>query len=100
MKKIISITLLVLSVLVFNSCEDDVTEFDYVGFEAKTFIFGIDIDGENTRDLNVYTSTITSSDRTFNLSVVEEGTTADQESYTIPATVTVPANILIKVLLQ
>jgi hypothetical protein len=92
MKKFISFTILILSVLVFNSCEDDATPFDYVGFDAKSFDFGIDIGGENTRDLKVYTTTIASTDRTFNLSVIDEDTTADPESYTIPATVTVPAN--------
>ena len=43
-------------------------------------------------DVNVYTSQASGSDRTFNLAVDQSATTTDAENYSVPATITVPAN--------
>lgn len=91
MKKILSLILLVFATTVFVSCEDEVTDFDYASFEAKTIDLGVEQGGEITRDIKVYTSKVTSSDRTVGISVVADMSNADPASYTVAPSVTIPA---------
>lgn len=94
MKKITLLLFACIAMISLNSCEDNVTPtgVNYVTFEAATFAFGVDIGSSNTRDIKIYTANISGSDRTFTVNVVAGGTTADPASYTVPTTVTVPAN--------
>lgn len=94
MKKITFLLLITISLFVFNSCEDDnegTTSLNYVSFESATYTFGVDLNGSNTRDVTIYTTQVTNTDRTFNVSVVSTST-ADPASYTVPTSVVVPAN--------
>jgi hypothetical protein len=97
MKRIAFLTLLILSVFAFNSCKEQIagTEFiNYVSFEVNIPTIVVEQGGSTNMDIHVYTTKVTGSDRTFNVEVVQDTTvtTAKPESYTVPATVTVPAN--------
>ncbi len=94
MKKI-TYLLLITILFVFNSCTEKVNgtlDLNYVAFERATFPFGVDLNGTNARDIKVYTTQTTGSDRAFSIAVNETGTTADAAAYVVPASVTVPAN--------
>jgi hypothetical protein len=95
MKKITFLLLMTMSLFVFNSCGDDVEgtqDINYVSFESTAYSFGVELNGTSARDIKVYTTQVTSSDRTFNVAVDLTKSTADPASYTVPASVTIPAN--------
>lgn len=95
MKNIKYLFLFVATVFLLNSCEEGVPSTDdlnYVTFEATGMDLGVIIDGSSDYEIMVYTTQTTGSDRTFNLMVNADGTTADAASYSVPATVVVPAN--------
>ena len=82
--------------VVFTNCEENeitpkVLEIDYVGFESG-FILGVDPTGTAEQEIKIATSNKTTSDRTFNLVVDSDLTTADASAYSVPNSVTVPAN--------
>lgn len=84
-----------LSLFVFNSCGDEVDstkDINYVSFESTAYTFGVELNGTSARDIKVYTTQVTGSDRTFNVNVDLTKSTADPASYTVPASVTIPAN--------
>lgn len=96
MKKIFLTLVIIFSVLLFTNCDknDDtpaIIEIDYVGFESD-FQIGVDPTGTATGEVKVAVSQASNSDRTFNLAVVDEMTTADPSAYSFPASVTIPAN--------
>lgn len=83
-----------MSVFVFNSCGDDVEgtkDINYVSFGKIPSNISVEKNSTNSVDIYVYTTQITSSDRTFNI-IVTDATTLDPLSYSIPSTVVVPAN--------
>lgn len=95
MKNIKYLFLFVATVFLLNSCEDgmpETSDLNYVTFEATGMDLGVTIEGSSEHDILVYTTQITGSDRTFNLKVNTESTTAEGGAYSVPATVTVPAN--------
>jgi hypothetical protein len=95
MKRIAFFSLLILSVFAFNSCKDQIagTEFlNYVTFEVNIPTVVVEQGGSTDMNIHVYTTQVSSSGRTFNVEVNQDLTTANAESYTVPATVTVPAN--------
>lgn len=94
MKKIINIFLILFSVVLFQSCEDDQFEstLDYVTFSNTEYQSAIDPGSTAIKDIIVYSNNISSSDRVFNLSVDLDNTSGDSGSYTLPETVTIPAN--------
>lgn len=81
------------TVVMFMSCEDslDLGKLSYVTFESTTYNFGVDIGGTNTREIKIYTSDVTNTNRIFTVNVVSAGTTADPGSYVIPPSVSVPS---------
>lgn len=81
------------SLVFVTGCEEDKdpTVVPHVSFQ-KDGIFGVEIEGASTREIKVYVTTESNVDRVFNLKVDEDLTTLDAASYTLPATVTVPAN--------
>ncbi|WP_339661228.1 hypothetical protein [uncultured Polaribacter sp.] len=93
MKKIIKIFIFSILAISLSSCEDTKEEFNYVGFEAKTLTFGVDIGTTESKDLKVYVTKKSSSERTFSIAV-QPTSTLDAGSYTLPTTVTIPANSL------
>lgn len=95
MKKIKYLIIFTLSLFVLNSCGDEVDstkDFNYISFESTAYTFGVDLNSSNTRDVKVYTTQVTGSDRTFNVTVDLAKSTADPASYTVPASVIIPAN--------
>lgn len=96
MKKITTILTIMLCLILFTNCEknDDspvITNIDYVGFESG-FIVGVDPTGTLTQEVEIATSNTISNDRTFNLIIDEDLTTADPSAYTVPTSVTVTSN--------
>jgi hypothetical protein len=95
MKKIFFFILLLAPLFMLNSCEDEVLgtkDLNYITFEATARNVGVAIGGTTDHEFKVYTTQITGTDRTFPVNVVAAATTADAAAYTVPATVTVPAN--------
>ncbi|MDG2356769.1 MAG: hypothetical protein P8L21_00635 [Polaribacter sp.] len=94
-KKIIYLLLLALPLVLITSCEENAVgtpNLNYVSFEANTYNFGVDIDGENTNTISIYASTKSASARTVEVVVISEETSADEASYTVPTSFTIPAN--------
>jgi len=101
MKTIKYLIIFTLSLFVLNSCGDEVDnteDFNYVSFESAAYTFGVDLNSSNTRDVKVYTTQVTGSDRTFNVTVDLTKSTADPASYILPVSVTIPANTNVGVL--
>ena len=96
MKKLFLLYTAIFTVVLLTSCEknDDspaILEINYVGFESKPLI-GVDPTANITEELKIATSNTTNSDRTFNIVVNTSLTSADASAYSVPSTVTVPAN--------
>jgi hypothetical protein len=95
MKKITYFLLLTMLVFVFNSCtkEPKFTEnINYVSFEPKTPTIIVEKSGSTDAKVNIYTTQTTGADRTFAVEVIPSSTTVNASAYSLPATVTVPAN--------
>lgn len=95
MKKITFLLLIAVFSLAINSCENDdpkTEDLNYIGFESTSFNFPVDIDGTSDDIIYVYTTNTTNSDRVYTIDINVDLTTADPSSYTIPTTVTIPAN--------
>jgi len=92
MKKILNIFLILFSLVLFQNCEDDQfeTSLNYVSFGDSVYSTGVDVGGNTTIDVNVFTSNIVGSDVSFNV-VVDPSSNAAAGSYTVPGTVTVPS---------
>ena len=94
-KKIIYLLLLAMPLVLITSCEENAVgtpNLNQVSFEANTLNFGVDIDGENTNTVSIYASIKSASARTVEVVIVSEETTADEASYTVPTSFTIPAN--------
>lgn len=85
---------------VFQGCSEDSpadTSFNFVTFEAKSKNVSVN-DGETTaNEVKVFTTQVSGSDRTFGVSVAATST-MDAAYFSVPATVTVPANSNVGVL--
>ncbi|MFD2725197.1 hypothetical protein [Hyunsoonleella rubra] len=96
MRKNIILIFTVFSLVLFTNCKENddtpaILNIDYVGFESG-FTIGVAPDGNISQEVRIAVSIISSSDRTFELTVNEDFTTADASAYSIPSSVTVPAN--------
>lgn len=83
-----------LSAGLFLSCEEDdsPTVVPHVSFE-KNRIFGFDPGATTaTHEIKVYATKSSGSDRVYSLVANQDLTTAAASDYTLPATVTIPAN--------
>ena len=90
------IAILSVSVLVACSNDDDFAPPNYVTFGDVTYLsdemtVSVNEDAAEEIELPVYTSTESGSARTFDI-VVDTSSTLDPSAYTIPESVTVPAN--------
>ena len=96
----IKIFIICLSVFTIMSCEDaEETVYSgnegdqaFVGFSEETYNLQIELDAEGTLIIPVESSATRSVDRTYNVSIIAESTTAAANTYSLPATVTIPAN--------
>ncbi|MCI2229782.1 DUF1735 domain-containing protein [Polaribacter sp. MSW13] len=94
MKKNIYLFLLSIALISFSSCEESGVEAlgnSVASFEATTLDIGVEIGSSTTKDINVYTSNISGTDRTIEVMVDNNTTDADAAAYTVPASVTIPA---------
>ena len=92
MKKQFVIMIMAIST-VFVGCQydDDYTPPNYVTFEAEEMNVPVDENSSASVDVTAYTADVAGSDRTFNISVAESST-INADSYSVPETITVPAN--------
>ena len=92
MKKL-SLLLVLFSLTFFIGCEEssETTVVPHVSFENDR-VFDVEIDGSSTSEIKVYATQESNVDRVFNLVVDADLTTLDPAAYTLPATVTIPAN--------
>jgi len=84
-----------MSLFVFSNCENKIefTEnLNYVNFQSTPFIYGVDLESTSVHEISIYTTQVTGSDRTFTINVDIATSTADAAAYSVPTTVTVPAN--------
>ena len=68
MKKLTTILLLIFSLLAFNNCSDKVIgtkDINYVSFEVLTPTIIVEKNGTTNKDIHLYTTQTTGSDRTF-----------------------------------
>lgn len=93
MKKYILLFVSILSFSAFVGCSDDdgYTPPNYVTFGNTTASTSVLQDGNTSFDMTVYTANIVGQDRTVDLNVLP-ATTLDAAVYSLPSTVTIPAN--------
>lgn len=94
MKKYIYLFLASVAIISFSSCEEstvDALGTNFVSFESTSYSTGVDPGGSTTLDVDVYTTNITGSDRIYTITV--DGSSAADNSYTVPTSVTVPGGL-------
>ncbi|BAO74863.1 hypothetical protein [Winogradskyella sp. PG-2] len=98
MKKIFKYIVLGVFITAAYSCDEDATSnsVDYVTFESSPTTFRVAENATSTKDVMVYAGNKTGSDRTYSVLVNEGSTLAT--SYSVPSTVTIPANSNVGVL--
>ncbi|MFB9054438.1 hypothetical protein ACFFVB_15220 [Formosa undariae] len=94
MKKIAHIFLILFSSTLLLNCEEDQFEssLDYVSFSDVTYNSSVDPSSTASKDITVYSTSISSTDRVFDIVVDLDETTGDVNSYEVPTSVTIPAN--------
>lgn len=91
MKKYIYISILIITSLIFNSCEDDITEptgLQYITID-KTHVLGLEQNSSISTEVTIFTTTKLSSDTVFDLDITSD---LDPAAYSLPSSVTMPAN--------
>ena len=82
--------------LALNSCADDVPDFtselNFVSFSSTSLGLVVNKDSSSSIEVELYTTEISSSDRTIGIYVDIDQTTANPASYIIPTSVVIPAN--------
>jgi hypothetical protein len=93
MKKYLILFIAAISMSAFVGCnsDDEFTPPNYVTFEAEELTFEVDQNSSASYDVTVYTMTESGSARTFAINVAEESSISEAD-FSVPATVTVPAN--------
>ncbi len=91
MKKIIYLFIACLSFTFLQNCEDTYVPDSpaYVTFAKFAYSTGVDPGASTSYDIKVFTADVTGADRSFDLTV--DGSGAASGSYTVPASVTIPA---------
>lgn len=92
MKKILNIIAISLSLILFQSCDEELFEAplnNVVSFEQEVYTTSVEVAGTTEVVVNVWTNS--SSGETYNLSVDLDNTTGDPGSYTVPSSVTIPS---------
>lgn len=96
MKKIKYLFLITILTLAINSCADDhedvTTNLNFVTFAENSLKLVVNKNESNSIDVTLYTTKVSSSQRTINIYVDIDNTTADPAAYSVPTTVTIPAN--------
>lgn len=93
MKKIINYIIVGILISFAYNCEEDLPSgsINYVTFAVPSLNVTVDVGaGSDNVDIKVYTANTTGSDRTFDLMVDAETSTADASAYSVPSSVTIP----------
>ena len=92
MKKIANIFLILFSIFLFQSCEDNqfVSDHNYVTFANSTYSTGVDVGGTTNVNITVFTTQTSGVDRSFSVAV-DPSSNAAAGSYAVPASVNIPA---------
>lgn len=93
MKKYIYLFLASAFLISFSSCEESsvkALDTSFASFTSTTMDIGVDADSETSKEIEIYTTNTTSSDRSIPVMIVEEGTDANAINYTVPSTVIIP----------
>lgn len=95
MKSILKFSFAIICLSLFFGCEktDDGTNasVNYVTFEVPSMTIGVEEGGATTSDIKLFTGNVTNSNRDISVMVVADATDADPASYSVPATVSIPA---------
>lgn len=93
MKNIKLLLLAVVATFSLNSCTDEVEApgTPFATFESSSVDVGVLEGSETTKDIKIYTANISGSERTIEISVIADETTADPAAYTVAPSVTIPA---------
>ena len=73
---------------IYNGNEGDRT---FLSFSSNIYDLPVTIDDTGSVEVTINSSTVSSVDRTYAISIVTDETTADAATYNLPATVTIPA---------
>lgn len=93
MKKILNYIILGVFIATAYSCDEDATgnSVNYVAFANSSQSATVNVgEGSATVDVVVYAGNKSGSDRSFNLMVDTDASTADPSAYSVPASVTIP----------
>lgn len=92
MKKIANIFLILFSIFLFQSCEEDqfVSDHNYVTFGNSTYSTGVDVGGSTDVNIPIFATQTSGVDRSFNVAV-DPSSNAAAGSYAVPASVMIPA---------
>ena len=93
MKKILNYIILGVFIATVYSCDEDATSnsVNYLTFESGPVAATVDVgQGSSTTDVAVYAGNKSGSDRTFNVMVDTDASTADPSAYSVPSSVTIP----------
>jgi hypothetical protein len=90
-KNIKNIAIVLLAALAIACSVDDPERADYISFQASTVELVTPAAGSGDAELEVFALQSSGSSRTFTIEV-DAATTAVADTYTVPATVTIPAN--------
>lgn len=93
MKNIKLLLLAAITIFTLNSCQDeiDIEKANYITFSKSAYSTGVDVGATTSFDVTIYTANTSNSERTFNVSVDANNSTAAAGSYTVPSSVTIPA---------
>lgn len=101
MKKILNILITVLAINL-SSCDDGPEPVIYTGdassertflsFDKSSYNLKIAINDVGDTEVILYSSTASSQDRTYSVVLDAEATTANADAFTIPSSITIPAN--------
>jgi hypothetical protein len=90
-KNIKNIAIALLAVLAIACSVEDPERADYISFQAKTVEMVAPATGSGDAELKIFALEPSGSSRTFSIEV-DAATTATPDTYTVPETVTIPAN--------
>lgn len=90
--KITRLTIVAMSFLMLFGCKEDLERADYITFSGTKYEISIQQpETSGSVQVVVYSTRVTGSDRTFTINV-DPSSTADPAFYTVPSSVTIPAN--------
>ncbi len=102
MKNILKIFIPLFCLVAFTSCDEEIEPSiqngneaqnrTFLGFTQAAYNLPVTIDDTGSLTVPLNASTISSADRTYNIVLDAEASTADPMTYTLPSSITIPAN--------